>query len=49
MTAARPYSTPKAVDVALAECRDLVGRQFTAEAVAALEAVQAAGAPLLTA
>jgi diguanylate cyclase (GGDEF)-like protein len=49
MTAARPYSTPKAVDVALAECRDLVGRQFTAEAVAALEALQAAGAPTLTA
>ena len=39
MTASRPYSTPKPRDAALAECRELVGRQFTADAVAALEAV----------
>ena len=47
MTAARPYSTPKPHDVALAECRDLVGRQFTAEAVEALEALERADAPML--
>jgi hypothetical protein len=33
MTAARSYSTAKSPEVALAECRELVGRQFTAEAV----------------
>ena len=47
MTAARPYSTAKPVDVAVAECRDLIGRQFTAEAVAALESVQASPDALL--
>ena len=48
MTAARPYSTAKPIDVAVAECRELVGRQFTAEAVEALEALQAAREPLLS-
>ena len=38
MTVARPYSRPKSEDEALAECRDLVGEQFTPEAVEALEA-----------
>lgn len=47
MTAARPYSTPKPHDVALAECRELVGRQFTADAVDALEALERAAAPML--
>ena len=47
MTAARPYSTAKPVDEAIAECRELVGRQFTAEAVAALEALQASREPML--
>lgn len=49
MTAARSYSTAKSVEVAVAECRDLVGRQFTAEAVAALELVWASPEPLLSA
>jgi diguanylate cyclase (GGDEF)-like protein len=39
MTAARAYSTAKPYDQALAECRALIGRQFTADAVAALEAL----------
>ena len=47
MTAARPYSTAKPVEEAVAECRELVGRQFTADAVEALEALQAASDPLL--
>jgi diguanylate cyclase (GGDEF)-like protein/putative nucleotidyltransferase with HDIG domain len=38
MTVARPYSRAKSEAEALAECRSLVGAQFTAEAVAALEA-----------
>jgi diguanylate cyclase (GGDEF)-like protein/putative nucleotidyltransferase with HDIG domain len=38
MTVARPYSGAKSEDEALAECRDLVGEQFTSEAVEALEA-----------
>jgi diguanylate cyclase (GGDEF)-like protein/putative nucleotidyltransferase with HDIG domain len=37
MTVARPYSDAKSEAEALAECRELVGAQFTAEAVAALE------------
>jgi putative nucleotidyltransferase with HDIG domain len=41
MTASRPYSTPKDPADALAECRALVGEQFTAEAVAALESLAA--------
>jgi diguanylate cyclase (GGDEF)-like protein len=41
MVSARPYSAGRSIDDALAECRELVGRQFTAEAVAALEAVHA--------
>src|SRR5205085_872768 len=36
MTISRPYSSPKEVHEALEECRDLVGEQFTATAVAAL-------------
>jgi diguanylate cyclase (GGDEF)-like protein len=47
MTAARPYATPKTHAEALAECRTLVGAQFTAEAVAALEALEAPSAPML--
>ena len=38
MTVARPYSRAKSEAEALAECRALVGAQFTAGAVAALEA-----------
>jgi diguanylate cyclase (GGDEF)-like protein len=45
MTAARPYSTAKSPEVALTECRDLVGRQFAAEAVGALEVLGTAGLP----
>jgi HD-GYP domain-containing protein (c-di-GMP phosphodiesterase class II) len=36
MTVARPYSQAKSAADALAECRALVGAQFTAEAVEAL-------------
>jgi diguanylate cyclase (GGDEF)-like protein len=36
MTLSRPYSSPKSPAEALAECRELVGAQFTAEAVDAL-------------
>jgi diguanylate cyclase (GGDEF)-like protein len=36
MTVSRPYSVPKGVEEALQECRSLVDRQFTAEAVQAL-------------
>jgi putative nucleotidyltransferase with HDIG domain len=38
MTVARPYSRAKSEPEALAECRRLAGAQFTAAAVAALEA-----------
>jgi diguanylate cyclase (GGDEF)-like protein len=38
MTVARPYSRAMAPHDALAECRSVVGVQFTADAVAALEA-----------
>ena len=38
MTVARPYSRPKSEADALAECRSLVGAQFTSAAVAALAA-----------
>jgi diguanylate cyclase (GGDEF)-like protein len=38
MTVARPYSRPKSEADALAECRALVGAQFTSAAVAALAA-----------
>jgi HD-GYP domain-containing protein (c-di-GMP phosphodiesterase class II) len=41
MVSARPYSAERSAQDALAECRELIGRQFTAEAVAALEAVDA--------
>jgi HD-GYP domain-containing protein (c-di-GMP phosphodiesterase class II) len=41
MVSARPYSPGRSAPAALAECRALVGRQFTAAAVAALEAVHA--------
>jgi diguanylate cyclase (GGDEF)-like protein/putative nucleotidyltransferase with HDIG domain len=41
MVSARPYSAERSADDALAECRELVGAQFTPEAVAALEAVNA--------
>ena len=41
MTVARPYSRAMSEEAALAECRSLVGAQFTAEAVDALaETVQ---------
>jgi HD-GYP domain-containing protein (c-di-GMP phosphodiesterase class II) len=42
MTVARPYSRAKSEAEALAECRELVGVQFTAEAAGALEAALAA-------
>ncbi|WP_445151225.1 bifunctional diguanylate cyclase/phosphohydrolase [Baekduia sp. Peel2402] len=41
MVSARPYSPGRSVESALEEARSLVGKQFTAEAVAALEAVHA--------
>jgi diguanylate cyclase (GGDEF)-like protein len=44
MTVSRPYSVPKRPKQALAECRALVGEQFTEAAVRALEASAAAGA-----
>ena len=43
MTVSRPYSAPKTVDQALSECQNLVGRQFTAAAVAALVELHAQG------
>jgi diguanylate cyclase (GGDEF)-like protein len=39
MVSDRVYSPPRAIADALAECRALAGRQFTAEAVAALDAL----------
>jgi diguanylate cyclase (GGDEF)-like protein len=36
MTVSRPYSVPKSPEAALAECRELVGTQFTPEAIEAL-------------
>jgi HD-GYP domain-containing protein (c-di-GMP phosphodiesterase class II) len=48
MVSARPYAPGRSVPDALSECRTLVGRQFTAAAVAALEGVHAdAAAPPL--
>ncbi|MDX6703290.1 MAG: hypothetical protein QOF26_3516 [Baekduia sp.] len=48
MISARPYAPGRSVPDALTECRALVGRQFTAAAVAALEGVHAdAAAPPL--
>jgi HD-GYP domain-containing protein (c-di-GMP phosphodiesterase class II) len=45
MVSARPYSPGRSIAAALRECREYVGRQFTAEAVAALEGAHgAAGA-----
>jgi diguanylate cyclase (GGDEF)-like protein len=44
MTLSRPYSAPRTVEEALAECRELVGRQFSEQAVAALETLAANGA-----
>jgi diguanylate cyclase (GGDEF)-like protein len=41
MTVARPYSRPMSESAALAECRSLVGAQFTSAAVAALAAAVA--------
>jgi diguanylate cyclase (GGDEF)-like protein len=41
MTVARSYTSVKAPEAALAECRALAGEQFTARAVAALEAALA--------
>ena len=43
MTLSRPYSAPRTIPDALRECRDLVGRQFCATAVAALEELAAGG------
>jgi len=43
MTVARPYSKAKSEAEALAECRSLVGAQFTAEAVEALVCVSSPG------
>ena len=39
MVSARPYSPGRDLDDALRECRVLIGEQFTADAVAALEAI----------
>jgi diguanylate cyclase (GGDEF)-like protein len=49
MLSARPYAPGRSVAEALAECRALAGRQFTAAAVAALEGVHAPGARLAAA
>jgi diguanylate cyclase (GGDEF)-like protein/putative nucleotidyltransferase with HDIG domain len=43
MTISRPYSSPKEVQEALEECRELVGEQFTPTAVAALLELYATG------
>jgi diguanylate cyclase (GGDEF)-like protein/putative nucleotidyltransferase with HDIG domain len=43
MTSGRPYSKPKAIDAALAECARLVGAQFTRDAVGALLKLHASG------
>jgi len=43
MTSGRPYSKPKSVDTALAECAQLVGGQFTRDAVGALLKLHAGG------
>lgn len=43
MTRCRPYSPPKAVDAAVAECARLVEVQFTREAVGALLKLHASG------
>jgi diguanylate cyclase (GGDEF)-like protein/putative nucleotidyltransferase with HDIG domain len=39
IVSARPYSPGRSIDEALRECHALVGEQFTAEAVAALEGI----------
>jgi diguanylate cyclase (GGDEF)-like protein len=44
MTLSRPYSAPRTVEDALRECRSLVGRQFSEEAVGALEELARSGA-----
>jgi diguanylate cyclase (GGDEF)-like protein len=44
MTVSRPYSVPKGVEETLQECRALVERQFTAEAVQALSSLYRQGA-----
>jgi HD-GYP domain-containing protein (c-di-GMP phosphodiesterase class II) len=43
MVAQRVYRPGRAIEEALAECRALAGRQFTTEAVDALETLQARG------
>jgi diguanylate cyclase (GGDEF)-like protein len=43
MTVSRPYGVPKSVDVALAECVSLAGKQFTDDAVAALLQLEGEG------
>jgi diguanylate cyclase (GGDEF)-like protein len=43
MTLSRPYSAPRTPAAALAECRELVGRQFCDEAVTALEELAETG------
>jgi diguanylate cyclase (GGDEF)-like protein len=43
MTVSRPYSLPKAPAEALAECRELVGAQFTPEAIEALNVLHDIG------
>ncbi len=43
MTQSRSYSLPKRPDAALAECVELIGRQFTKTAVGALVQLHAAG------
>ena len=43
MTSGRPYSAPRSVDDALDECAQLVGKQFTRDAVGALMKLHAGG------
>jgi diguanylate cyclase (GGDEF)-like protein len=43
MTASRPYSVPKTIDEAIAECVELVGIQFTQRAVDAVLALHGTG------
>jgi diguanylate cyclase (GGDEF)-like protein len=49
MVSTRPYSPGRTIDDALRECRALVGQQFTADAVEALEAVYGPATSLLEA
>jgi HD-GYP domain-containing protein (c-di-GMP phosphodiesterase class II) len=39
MVSTRPYSPGRSIDDALRECHELIGEQFTVDAVDALEAI----------